>query len=272
MKIRQRRGGATLALLGAGVTLGALLSAGCGSSTSDPTARIRTVNLSTDAGTAGILVNGGANGGDQGFGETTSYNFIGQGVSTFGYSTSPALTATGTAAFSPALRLNNGSFYTAYLIGRRDLPLLSDVRFLQTVVIGNKGAAANYLSGASYADPPSDQANVRILNGAPDAGYDGTTPGAVDVLINGKPAFTNVAYPAFPKPVNATDTSAPATIPATTYHAYPSGAISVQVNAAGTSTVLVPPTDVSVSSGKAYTLVVTEPTIEPTYSLYTAAD
>ncbi len=259
------------ALLGAGVTLAALLGAGCGSSGSDPTARIRGVDLSPNAGTAGVLANSYAMGGDLNFGQGSPYIYAGQGVSTFGFTSSAAAPSGVTITYpvAPALRLNNNSFYTAYLIGLAAVPDVSlgkpSPRLLQTVVTGDKGAAAGYTAAAPYSDPPSGQANLRILNGAPDAG-------PVDVLINGKPAFTNVVYPAFPTRAAATDTTAPAVNPVTLYQAVPSGTLSVQVNATGTSTALVPATNISLSGGKAYTLVVTEPTTTPTYGLYTASD
>lgn len=265
MHKRQRQGGMALALLGSGVTFAALLSAGCGSSSSDPTARIMSINLSPNSGTSGVLVNGAANGGDLNFGNSSPFNYIGQGVSTFGFSTSAKLPTTGTAPVGANLQINNGSAYTSILIGRADVPSLSDPRYLQTIVTGDKGAAANYTGGVTYSDPPSGQANVRIINAAPDAG-------TVDVQISGQTAFSSVAYPAFPKPVNTGDASGPATTPATTYKAFSAGTLSVQVNAAGSATVVVPATNVSVSAGKAYTIVVTEPTVTPTYGLYTASD
>ena len=266
MHKRQRRGFAALALLGA-ATLG-LLGAGCGSSGSDPTARIKGVSLAVNGGTTGVLVNGGAVGGDLLFGESSPYNYIGQGVSTFGFTTTSPVTANSILPPSSNLQLSNGAFYTAFLIGRSDTPNINgkpDPRFLQTVVAAGRGAAAGYGSGASYADPPSGQANLRILNGAPDAG-------AVDVLVGGKVVFSTVAYPAFPVLVKSGDSSAPAVNPVTLYQAVPSGTLSVQVNAAGTATVLVPPTNVPVSAGKAYTIIVTEPSITPTYGLYTSSD
>ena len=275
MQLRQRRAGVLsvprAALLGAGMTLAALLSAGCGSTSSDPTARLRGIDLSPNAGTAGVLGNSYALGGDLNYGQSSSYLFAGQGVSTFGFTTTTA-TPLGVTISYPAvstLRLSNNAFYTAYLIGLAAVPDISlakpDPRLLQTVVTGDKGAAAGYTAAAPNSYQPSGQANIRILNGAPDAG-------PVDVLINGKPVFTSVAYPAFPTRVAATDTSAPAVTPVTLYQAVPAGTLSVQVNAAGKATVLVPAVNVSVSSLKSYTLVVTEPTVAPTYGLYTASD
>lgn len=275
MQKRQRRGGIrsapTAALLGAGVVLTALGGVGCGSTSSDPTAQIRGVDLSPNAGTAGVLANRYALGGDLNYGQSSSYLHTSQGVATFGFTTSTATPSGVLITYPPSstLQVNTNSFYTAYLIGRAALPDISlgkpDPRLLQTVVTGNQGAAAGYTAAAPYTDPPAGQANVRILNGAPDAG-------AVDVLINGKPVFTTVAYPAFPKRVALTDSTASAVTPVTLYQAVPSGTLSVQVNAAGTATVLVPATTISASEGKAYTVVVTEPTVTPTYGLYTASD
>ncbi|HEY5316061.1 MAG TPA: hypothetical protein VIK18_26270, partial [Pirellulales bacterium] len=94
---RQRWGGMALALLGPGVALAALLTAGCGSSGSDPTARIMSINLSPNSGTSGVLVNGAANGGDLNFGNSSPFNYIGQGLLTFGFSTGATLPTTGTA-------------------------------------------------------------------------------------------------------------------------------------------------------------------------------
>ena len=268
MHRRQRRGGAAWALLGAGVAAGALLSAGCGSTGTDPTARIRAVDLSGNAGTTGVLVNGSANGGDLNFGNSSPYNYVGQGLSTFSFTTSVAVPTGVTYPPSPTLQLNNNSYYTAYLIGRVDVVNVgnkTDPRFVQTIVTGDKGAAANYDVGTAYADPPSGQANLRLLNGAPDAG-------AVDVLINGQKAFSSVSYPAFPIVTVVGTTSGNAATPATVYQAFAAGTVSVQVNAAGTATVLVPPTNLSVSGGNAYTIVVTEPATTPTYGLYLAND
>lgn len=257
----RRRAGA-LALV-----LGAALVAGCGSTSSESTARLRGVDLSPNGGTTGVLVNGSANGGDLSFGESSPYNFIGQGYQDFFFSTTATIT-TVTQPPHVALQLNNGSFYTEYLIGRSDVgdirTAVTNPRFLQAVVTGNKGAAAGY-AVTPYADPPSGQANVRILNGAPDAG-------PVDVLINGKVAFPAVAYPVLPRLALATDANTPAVNPVTLYQVTPSGTLSVQVNAAGTSTILVPPTNVSIGGGSANTIVVTEPTVAPTYGLYTASD
>lgn len=259
----------------------AALSAGCGSSNTSATARIRGADFSVNGATTGVLVNLTAVGGDLSFGQASSYNYVGQGVSTFSFTssgTAATTTVAGTATgilFPPnaQLQLNNGSYYTAYLIGRVDVqplaPAKTDPRFLQTVVAGERGAAANYTSGAAYSAPPSGQANIRILNGAPDAG-------SVDVLIGGKVVFPAVTYPLIPaglaEPGGTAGQIAPAVVPVTAYAAQLSGTLSVQVNAAGTSTVLVPATSISVGSGGVYTVIVTEPTITPTYGLSMESD
>ncbi len=279
MHLLHRRGIAAPVLLGLGGLLGAL-SAGCGSSSSSSTAHIRGADFSVNGGTTGVLVNSTAVGGDLNFGQTSVFNYVGQGLSTFSFSTSvspPTVTvagATTTAVFppNPQLQLNNNSYYTAYLIGRADvLPLTIahvDPRFLQTVVAGDKGAAVNYQAASSgtatYSDPPAGEANIRILNAAPDAG-------SVDVLIGGKAAFPGVAYPLLPTGIAGQ--SVPAANPVTAYSALPSGALSIQVNAAGTSTVLVPPTSLNVSSGQSYTILVTETAVTPpAYSLAIETD
>ncbi len=261
-------------LLGLGGVLAAL-SAGCGSGSTSATARIRGADFSVNGATTGVLVNLTAAGGDLTFGQTSPYNYVGQGVSTFSFTSSgPAATTTvaGTATstvFPPnsKLQLNNNSYYTAYLIGRVDVQPLTtaktDPRFLQTVVTGDKGAAAAYSSGATYSDPPAGQANLRILNAAPDAGL-------VDVLIGGKIVFPGVTYPAIPAGI--ANQSVTAAVPVTVYAAQPSGTLSVQVNAAGTSTVLVPATPLAVGSGGVYTVVVTETAITPTYGLGMESD
>ncbi len=270
MQIRHRWGLAALA------ALGTLAVAGCGSSSSDSTARIRSADYAVNGITANVTVNTAVNGGDLNQGQSTPYNFIGEGLSDFGFITSATLPADIATVGTPPdarLQLNNGSFYSAYLIGRADLEGKKDSRFLQTVVTGDKSAAAAYAGTVKYAPPPSGQANVRVLNAAPDAGFIApNTTGAVDVLINGKVAYSAVAYPPLLiATTGAVDSAsvayAPASVPVTPYLALPSGTISVQVNLAGTSTVIVPPTNLSVSGGSAYTLIVGETAITPTYTV-----
>lgn len=269
MQIRQRWGLAALA------ALGSLAVAGCGSSSSDSTARIRSADYAVNGRTANVTVNTAINGGDLTQGQSTPYNFIGDGLSDFGFVTTatlpPDIGTIGTAPNS-RLQLNNGSFYSAYLIGRADVRGKLDQRFLQTVVTGDRSSAAAYNGTVKYAAPPSGQANVRVLNAAPDAGFTApNTVGAVDVLINGKVAYSAVAYPplllATGNANAGTVAYAPAVVPVTPYQAVASGTISVQVNVAGTATVIVPPTNLSVSSGSVYTLIVSETDITPAYTV-----
>lgn len=268
MQIRYRWGLAALA------ALGTMTVAGCGSSSSDPQAQIRYADFAANGATANVTANGAA-GGDLNQGEVSGYAFIGGFPVDFGYTTTATLPVDiGTIGVSPQARLqvNVGSFYTGYLIGRSDVRGRLDQRFLQTVATGNRGAAAAYTAAAPYAAPPSGQANLRILNAAPDAGFTASgITGAVDVLIDGKVAYAGVAYPPLPKSVGTTTSAgtayAPAAVPVTPYQAVPSGTLSVQVNLAGTSTVIVPPTPVSVSSGNVYTLVVLETAVTPSYGV-----
>lgn len=269
MQIRKRWGLAALA------ALGTLTVAGCGSSSSDSTARIRSADYAVNGVTANVTVNTAINGGDLNQGQSTPYNFIGDGPSDFAYVTTATLPVDiGTVGVAPnsRLQLNNGSFYSAYLIGRADVRGKLDKRFLQTVVTGDRSAAAAYTGTAKYVPPPSGQSNVRVLNAAPDAGFTvPNTVGAVDVLINGKVAYSAVAYPPLLLATGTADTGtvayAPAAVPVTPYQPVASGTISVQVNLAGTSTVIVPPTNLSVSGGSAYTLIVSETDITPTYTV-----
>ena len=257
------------------IALGTLTVAGCGSSSSDSTARIRSADYAVNGNTANVTVNTAINGGDLNQGQSTPYNFIGDGDSDFGFVTTATLPADiGTIGVSPNSRLplSNGSFYTAYLIGRADVRGKLDKRFLQTVVTGDRSAAAAYTGTVKYTSPPSGQASVRVLNAAPDAGFTApNTLGAVDVLINGSVAYSAVAYPPLLLATGTTDSGtlsyAPAAVPVTPYLAVASGTLSVQVNVAGTSTVLVPPTNLSVSGGSVYTLIVSETDITPTYTV-----
>ena len=261
MRIQQRRcAGVALTVI-----VAVLAGTGCGSSSNTDSAHIRAVNFSANAGNAAVTVNGGAIGGNLTFGQTADYNFIGQGSSTFAFTTDAKLLPLLVFPASPTLTLKTGSFYTGYLLGRSDVAGKADPRFLQTVVTGARGAAANYSAAVPYSAPPSGSANVRILNAAPDAP-------SIDVLVNGKLAYAAVAYP--PYPTVAADTTVSSVNPVTAYAAVPTSSLSVQVNTAGTAQVLVPATSVSVAAGSAYTLVITEPTVTPapTFGLQAVSD
>ena len=266
MRSQQQRG----AVIALAAIAGVLISAGCGSSSNTDSAHIRAVNVAMNAGNAAVTVNGGAIDGNLAFGQVSNYNYIGESSSLFGFTTSVTPPTPTTLPIGPTLKLNNGSFYTSYLIGRADIDVkTTDPRFLQSVVTGDRGAAANYTLSLPYTPPPSDSANIRILNAAPDAG-------PVDVLINGKIAYAAVTYPVFPKvPITIpASTIAPAVNPVTAYLAVSASAPTIQVNLAGTATVLVPATSIAVSAGNVYTVLITEPTIAPTitYGLQTVPD
>ena len=266
MRSLQQRG-AVVALAALG---GILAGAGCGSSSNTDSAHIRAVNVALNAGNAAVTVNGGAIDGNLAFGQISNYNFIGQGSSTFGFTTSTTFPALVSLPIGPTLTLTNGSFYTSYLIGRADSALkATDPKFLQSVVTGDRAAAANYTTSAPYAAPPAGSVNIRILNAAPDAG-------PVDVLINGKTVYTAVTYPQFPTvPVGSpVGTKAAAVNPVTAYLAVSASGPTIQVNAAGTANVLVPATALAVTTGRVYTVLVTEPTNTPatTYGLQAVPD
>ena len=266
MRILQQRG----ALVALAAIAGVLVSAGCGSSSSTDSAHVRAVNVASSAGNAAVTVNGGAIDGNMAFGQISNYNFIGQSSSLFGFTTSVTFPTPTTLPVGPTLTLSTGSFYTGYLIGRADAAIkTTDPRFLQSVVTGDRGASASYTPSLPYTPPPTGSANIRILNAAPDAG-------PVDVLINGRTAYAAVAYPRFPTvpPGSPAGTPTPAVNPVTAYLAVSASAPTIQVNAAGTATVLVPTTPLSVSSGNVYTVLITEPTITPTttYGLQTVPD
>ena len=89
MHLLRRRGIAAPILLGIGGLLGAL-SAGCGSSSTSATAHVRGADLSVNGGTTGVLVNSTAVGGDLAFAQVSPYNYVGQGLSTFSFTTTAA--------------------------------------------------------------------------------------------------------------------------------------------------------------------------------------
>ncbi len=243
---------------GLAVTAGVLLSGCSGSSGSKPNALVRevdvatnVVNTTTKADTAALLVNGGASDVAVPYGLASRYLFVQAGSIAFRGSTTmtlptltqtPAGSTTSVTTTVPPTQSNvvlaDGGTFTAYLIGRPDVPNptqpdLSDIdpRFMKVVVLQD-----------NQAGPPAGSATVRVMNGGCDAG-------AVDVFVNGAvaPTYAGVAY--------ATQAT-----PASTGQSLAAGAVNISVNAAGTNTVLVPPTAVTLAAGARYTLVVNEPT------------
>jgi hypothetical protein len=239
-------------------TAGVLLSGCSGSSGSKPSSDIRevdvatnVVNTTTNADTAAVLVNGGGSDVAVPYGLASSYLFVQAGSIGFQGTTTmtlPTITQTLAGATTPTTTtvppttssdsLADGSFYTAYLVGRPDVPNptnpnLSDLdpRYLKVVVLQDNQAL-----------PPTGQATVRLLNGACDAGN-------IDVFINAgaAPTFAGVPYTV-------------QTTPATPDQFLTAGAVTVTVKATGSGTVLVPATPITLVAGNRYTLIVNEPT------------
>jgi len=231
-----RRGGVALALAACLFPL-----TGCGGSSSSSTAHVRSVDAATNAGTANILINGGSTAGDQTYFSVSPYQFIQGGkTSTFTFTTSVSLPSNPTLP-SNSYNIPDGDYFTAYLIGRSDVPVanktdttvVTDPRFLQVIAASDSHST------------PSGQVSVRVVHGAADAGN-------VDVYVNGTLTFPNVAY---------------ATISSFTNVA--PGTVTVQVNPVGSNTALIGPTNVTIQSGQAMTVVATETSTTPTYALQT---
>lgn len=226
----------------AALVLTAALLAGCGgsgSSTRD-TARIRGVDAAVNAGTVNILVNNGSTNGSLNFLDVSDYLFIEPKDNIkFSYTTSVSAPAN-TSVKATQASLTKDQHYTAFLIGRADLPAkdtgdkdkdgkpiyANDPLFLQVVV------------APARPTPPSGQASVRVLNAAPDAG-------AVDVRLTssgGAPLqLSNVGFGAIP----ASQSVAP-------------GAFQLSAAKTGASAALVSKPDISLQSGKSYTIILTE--------------
>lgn len=235
-----RRGAAATLL-----SLTALAFAGCGGVGGNTSAaRVRAVDAAVNVGTANILVNGAsANGDQQAFTQTavSPYLYIsGDRTSSFSFNTSVLAPTNILVPTVPSLTLNNNQFYSVFLIGRIDVvPItapgtktVNDPRFLQTVVTRD-----------SHDAPAGGSALVRVVNAAPDGG-------AVDVAVNGTPlsGYTNFS---FQEPTGD--------FLAAPYVNVPAGNVSVQVSKTGTATPLFGAVSVSVSAGKTYTLLLTEP-------------
>ncbi len=205
---------------------------GCGGGAGNTSAaRIRAVDAATGAATVNILVNSSSTYGDQTYFSVSPYQYIATGTSVFSYTTTASTTAI--TSKNNSLSLNSDQFYTAYLIGRPDVAA-SDTRFLQDVISDDSKPAI-----------PSGQVAVRILHAAPDAG-------PVDVLVNGSvpnTTFTDVTY----------EVTGNNFLP-NAYQLLTAGTLSVQVNTTGTSHVIIPAASLNLTAGKAYTLLVTEPT------------
>jgi hypothetical protein len=245
--------------LATAATLAVCGVAGCGGVGNTSSARLRAVDAATDAGTADILVNSSASFGDQTyFAVSSSYFFIATGSSSFTSLTSVTSNNSNTiTARTASYTLNSGQFYTAYLVGRGDVTVTTDPRDLEVLVTDDTKPTIS-----------AGQAAIRVIDAAPDAG-------GVDVLVNG--AAPDASFN------NLTFQTAADNVFVGKYVSVAAGSLSVKVNATGTSTAIVPATTITVTAGKAYTILVTEPTggtallgtvggTQPTYALQTTSE
>lgn len=235
---------------------------GCGSSGGlKPHAQVRAVDVGTNVvtpsniDTATVLVNGGASYEQVPYSSPSRYLFLESGGSSFQASTTMALpqitypigyngNTTVTTGPTPlpitTLNLVDGGSYTALLVGRPDVPAplpdLSDLdpRYLKVVVLTDNQVA-----------PTAGHATVRAMSAVADP----SRP-ALDIYVSGQgtasPIFTNVPF--------ATQAAV-----ATADQSLVAGTVTVSANIAGTATVILPPTTVTLPAGKE-TLVITEPT------------
>ena len=211
----------------------ALALSGCGGVGNTVSARLRAVDAATNAGTTNILVNASGSYGDQKYFNASQYEYLSTGSSDFS-----ALANTQITSVTPPTSqvshhtLSQDKFYTAYLVGRPDV-LPTDNRYLQVHVTDDTKPSIG-----------SGKAAVRVLDAAPDAG-------SVDVLVNGSapdPSFQGLTF------TNPKDNFLTAP-----YVLVNAGTLAVTVNATGTSTAIIPATNISVQAGKGYTILVTEP-------------
>lgn len=212
----------------------AVLTAGCGGSTNNSNfSNLRVFDACPNGGTGTVTTTSGPISAAA-FVVPSTYAIAPSGTSavTFTLSGEPAQTYPGY-SFS----LNTSSFYTTFIMGRADITNSLDPRFPKLVI-----------GGDDQTSPASNDCRLRFVDAAPDAGI-------VDVYINGILKVANMPY---------SNLSA--------YLEQSSGAETVQVNIAGTATALVPSTPFTTVSGLRYTVVITEPTIAPTYSTQILSD
>lgn len=216
------------ALVSLAALAGAVLFAGCGGgsgSSNASTARIRAFDAIANGGTATISVNGNAIRGSQTFAVGTTYQFLGNGASSAAFSLS-ANAATTYPAITQTFTV--GSFYSLFAVGRADITSATDPRYPSLLVTAD-----------NFTNLPLGQAAVRVVQAAPDAG-------SVDVLVNGAAVTTGAAFKSVSSDVNVS-----------------AGTATIQVNKAGTNTILAGPQALPVTGGHVYTVLVLEPTVSP---------
>ena len=223
--IQFSRTGAALAAL-----CGTALLAGCGGGGSSnnigSSPQIRAVNAISNGGSGTISVNNSVVSGSQGYFGASSYQSLGSPASLVTYSLSAA---SGITYPSVTANFSVGNFYSVILVGRADITTASDPRYPSVIITSD-----------TFTTLSSGQAALRIVQAAPDAG-------AVDVLVNNVAAASGAAYKSVSGDIGEG-----------------SGNLTVQVNQAGTNTILVSPQTISVTGGHVYTVYVVEPTVTPT--------
>ena len=236
-----------LALLSAATV--ALVSGCSGSQTPKANAQIRAIDAATNGQTTTVIINQSEAFGEQQISSPVSgYLYVQTNTpSTFSYTSGTPKASdltytsdlpTGVVAPVTTQTLTTGALYTEYLVGRPD----------QVVASGAQPASA--MQVLVYPDvarsASTGHTTVRVLDAAPNAGN-------VDVLINGARVATNVPFASLSSIVAAN-----------------SGSVTVQVNATGTSTVLVPSTPLTFADTAVETIIVTEPTAPTAASATTA--
>ncbi|HEX5323181.1 MAG TPA: DUF4397 domain-containing protein [Capsulimonadaceae bacterium] len=214
------------------------LSALTGCSSNSPNsnvAEIRAVDACSNGGTATIIINEGTAAGQQTFFQASPYLFLQGGAAGFQFT----LTGPPAGTFAaPNEVIAAGGVYSAVMIGRADVTDEIDARFPKLVFLQDN---TGRIAGGS--------AGLRVLNAAPDSPN-------VDLVVDGAVVASNTSY--------AHNSG---------YVSVPPGGRSVQVNQAGTSTVLAGPQNISLAVGKHYTIYFVEPDVStPTFGLRLLGD
>lgn len=217
-------------LIACSAVSGAVLS-GCGGGGGggSSTTQIRAINASANGGVATVSVSGTQIGGGLTYFATTPYQSQNSGPSSVTFS----LSAAGTTYPALAQDFSAYGYYSLVLVGRSDVTA-TDPRYPSIIVVPD-----------TFNSPSTNQAAVRLVLAAPDAG-------PVDVLVNGSAVASGAAY----KSVSSLFTVL-------------SGNVTVQVSQSGSGTALVQTQTLSLTAGHVYTLFVVEPIISatPAYSL-----
>ena len=229
----------SMALLSLGGFCGTVLLAGCGGSgtgSSSGSSHIRSVNAVSNGGSGTLSVNGTSVAGGQNYFTSSSYQSLGNALSTvtFGLSASPST------VYPPVPdSFLAGSYYSLILVGRADITTATDPRYPSLIVTSDTFTT---LSGS--------EAGLRVIHAAPDAG-------TINVLVNSALAVSGAAF----KSVSG-------------YIGEPSGNVTIQATQASTNAALGSPQTVTLTGGQVYTVYVVEPTVSPapTYGLQETDD